>query len=47
MFGLIRLVIFTGAAFVAGMLYQSLQHRAACTDAGGTMVEGFCHGAAR
>jgi len=44
MFGLIRLVLFTGVSFVAGMTYQSLSHTAACKDAGGAVVAGLCEG---
>ncbi|NSX53258.1 hypothetical protein [Parasulfitobacter algicola] len=44
MFRLIRLLIFTAAAFVAGIVYQMVQHSEKCSQAGGEVVRGICTG---
>ncbi len=40
MFGLIRLVIFSGLSFVAGVLYERSDQRAECP---GTYTAGLCY----
>ncbi|MCF6444206.1 hypothetical protein [Nereida sp. MMG025] len=42
MFRLIRLVMFTGAAFVAGIVYQMSSYNTACETAGGTISNSIC-----
>jgi hypothetical protein len=41
MFGLVRLVIFAGIAFVAGVLFERNDQRTACETAG-TWKNGIC-----
>lgn len=45
MFGLIRLVILTMFAFVAGLLYERANAGERCGAAGGEMQAGLCVGA--
>jgi len=45
-FGLIRLPLLIGAAFVAGVFYERDQAREACRAAGGVPQAGVCIGAA-
>ncbi|MEL7258860.1 MAG: hypothetical protein AAFN80_13595 [Pseudomonadota bacterium] len=42
MFRLIRLVIFTMLAFVAGVFYERLNTSEACEALGGDMAGGLC-----
>ncbi|WP_208350809.1 hypothetical protein [Pseudaestuariivita rosea] len=44
MFRLIRIVFFIGAVFLAGMIYQMMQHRENCNQAGGRVSGGLCVG---
>jgi len=44
MFGLIRLPLLLGVAFVAGVFYERSQAREACLVAGGTPQAGLCLG---
>ena len=44
MFRLIRLVVFTMVAFVAGVLYERNNTRALCAKTG-SWVSGFCYNA--
>ncbi|WP_420862369.1 hypothetical protein [Algirhabdus cladophorae] len=46
MFGILRLVIFSGGAFAAGVMYQWAGAAEACKEAGGTMQSGICRGVA-
>jgi hypothetical protein len=43
---LIRLVLFTGGAFAAGVMYQWSGASTACKDAGGIIKGGICRGVA-
>lgn len=47
MFGLIRLPLLVGLAFVAGMLYERSEARTACLAAAGEMRDNLCIGAVR
>ena len=42
MFRLIRLPIFCGAAFVAGMIYERANIREACQMVEGVSINGLC-----
>ena len=44
MFRLIRLVIFTGFAFVAGVLYERNNAEVTCTAGGGLWIDNICVG---
>ncbi len=44
MFRLLRLIIFTMFAFVAGMLYERSNAQTACTSDGGEWRDAYCIG---
>lgn len=44
MFRLIRLVLFTCAAFIAGVFYERNNARTVCLDGNGTWERGICYG---
>lgn len=45
MFGLIRLPLLLGLAFIVGVFFERSQAREACLAAGGTMQAALCKGA--
>lgn len=44
MFRLLRLIIFTAFAFVAGVLYERSNAKAACEAGGGLWIDDICVG---
>jgi hypothetical protein len=44
MFRLLRLIIFTGCAFIAGVLYERNNAQTACNEGGGLWIDNICVG---
>jgi len=44
MFRLLRLIMFTAFAFIAGVLYERSNAQTACTNGGGLWIDTICVG---